>query len=562
MAGSNLIWTYTEHYAKQKLEESYVVMGAVLRCEHGERASFLIPDASAITYASNNDLLLIPETATKPDINVINFGICKSEGCNEPCTAKMDLADKWEGCISATESDGVKVLVDGAELDCYGGSGIIEILDNGQNSSIEDVLEFIGDKDLTNQVRQSVLKVNLYRNKEDLMYTLGLESDEDFERYVQRKLDMIPLFPSYYKEYLKLIRDDEYGGLFIGTRENPLYEFMFLMDDLMVAHFTLEERQDILHRIMDGESTYKLEKEYGKFVDLHLAFVAIFNFGGRNEMMQAIIQQDMANINQNFQQIMGLFIYGSILGINDGSGPPSMDYYDHSGSWNNGMCFTKGTRVAVRNGYKKIEEIQVGNWVLSQDIGYKDIRYKKVTRTFKNWTRTLIKILIGNEEIFTTENHLFFVLQNGWVTAKHLKGGMAFRNAGGESLTIKSIERIESTDAVCVYNFEVEDWHNYFITTENILVHNDCSTGAQKWAQGSYGSPEESLQAHYNKHKDEVGAKDAEQYLRKAEDFAKNLRGATKKSVPGYTDGVTRYYKNGKYIDLDPDGNIISFGRK
>jgi hypothetical protein len=73
-------------------------------------------------------------------------------------------------------------------------------------------------------------------------------------------------------------------------------------------------------------------------------------------------------------------------------------------------------------------------------------------------------------------------------------------------------------------------------------------------------SPEEALRWHFEKHGGEVGAKTVEEYLRKAEGFAQNLKRARKSRVPGATPGVTRYKKGGKYIDLDPDGNIISFG--
>jgi len=58
-----------------------------------------------------------------------------------------------------------------------------------------------------------------------------------------------------------------------------------------------------------------------------------------------------------------------------------------------------------------------------------------------------------------------------------------------------------------------------------------------------------------------VGAEDVAQYIRKAEGFAQNLRGATKSYVDGAVEGVIRYKKNGKYIDIAPDGTIISFGK-
>jgi hypothetical protein len=66
----------------------------------------------------------------------------------------------------------------------------------------------------------------------------------------------------------------------------------------------------------------------------------------------------------------------------------------------------------------------------------------------------------------------------------------------------------------------------------------------------------------FEKHGDEVKAKDVAQYLRKAEDFARNLRGASRSNAPGPTPNVMRYSKMGKFVDLDPGGNIISFGAK
>ena len=50
------------------------------------------------------------------------------------------------------------------------------------------------------------------------------------------------------------------------------------------------------------------------------------------------------------------------------------------------------------------------------------------------------------------------------------------------------------------------------------------------------------------------------QYLRMADAFSRNLFGAQRFPVDGFTPGVTRYVKNGRYIDLAPDGTIISFG--
>lgn len=90
----------------------------------------------------------------------------------------------------------------------------------------------------------------------------------------------------------------------------------------------------------------------------------------------------------------------------------------------------------------------------------------------------------------------------------------------------------------------------------NVVSGNPAPIPTGKWSAGSHGLPAESLKAHFDKHGAEVGAKDFDQYLRKAEGFSQNLRGATKSKVEGATPGVTRYKKAGKYIDLDSEGDI------
>lgn len=81
------------------------------------------------------------------------------------------------------------------------------------------------------------------------------------------------------------------------------------------------------------------------------------------------------------------------------------------------------------------------------------------------------------------------------------------------------------------------------------------------WNKGSFDTAGDSLINHFKKHGSQVGAEDLAQYVRKAEGFAQNLRGATKSNVDGAVEGVIRYKKNGKYIDIAPDGTIIPFGK-
>jgi len=90
----------------------------------------------------------------------------------------------------------------------------------------------------------------------------------------------------------------------------------------------------------------------------------------------------------------------------------------------------------------------------------------------------------------------------------------------------------------------------YFISDANRAV----------WGKGTFESVDESLMYHFRIHGAQVGAMDIEQYVRKAEGFKTNLKGAKKSYPKEGTPGAIRYTKNGKYIILSPDGKILSFG--
>ncbi|MDD1607902.1 MAG: RHS repeat-associated core domain-containing protein [Methylococcaceae bacterium] len=82
------------------------------------------------------------------------------------------------------------------------------------------------------------------------------------------------------------------------------------------------------------------------------------------------------------------------------------------------------------------------------------------------------------------------------------------------------------------------------------------------WHEGTFDSPSDSLKKHFDKHGRDVNASSPEDYLKKAKEYKNNRRGAAKSDVDGETEGVVRHSKNGKYIDIAPDGRIISYGKQ
>jgi RHS repeat-associated protein len=137
------------------------------------------------------------------------------------------------------------------------------------------------------------------------------------------------------------------------------------------------------------------------------------------------------------------------------------------------QCFIAGTEIITRDGTKNIEDIQVGDWVLSDDpntVG--EIEYKQVLQTFAKNATAMIDIFIDGEKITTTEGHPFWVNDVGWVKAKDLTAGMHLQTKTESWLDIDRVDKhIELTK---VYNFEVEGFHTYFVSDLGFLVHNNC----------------------------------------------------------------------------------------
>ncbi|WP_442601932.1 polymorphic toxin-type HINT domain-containing protein [Paenibacillus sp. KN14-4R] len=133
-------------------------------------------------------------------------------------------------------------------------------------------------------------------------------------------------------------------------------------------------------------------------------------------------------------------------------------------------CFTAGNKVLTDEGEKNIEDIQVGDKVLSKDETTGEEAYKEVTATFNHETDEIYQIHVGGQTIESTFNHPFYVKDKGWTFVKDLKPGDLLVQSDGNSLKIDSIE--QEHKHVTVYNMTVDDFHTYFVSDLGIWVHN------------------------------------------------------------------------------------------
>ena len=98
---------------------------------------------------------------------------------------------------------------------------------------------------------------------------------------------------------------------------------------------------------------------------------------------------------------------------------------------------------------------------------------------FRNETKEWYHVFIDGEEIECTGEHPFYVEGKGFIPAKELKSGDKCLLSTGEDVIIEKIEIEKLTEAETTYNFEVADFHTYYVTDKDVLVHNMCAPGEQ-----------------------------------------------------------------------------------
>ena len=227
-------------------------------------------------------------------------------------------------------------------------------------------------------------------------------------------------------------------------------------------------------------------------------------------------------------------------------------------------CFVAGTLVHTKDGLKPIEQIKIGDWVLSRPESPEqgtETGYKRVTKTFRFEDKEVVRFWWApnsqaaweqTEWVYATPNHPVWLNPHGWVAMGrlHLPGklrpGTIHRGddewlsrelilADGSSGAMLDVMDLFCTDqqevafledddpdwgvlvdfscpvariipeelaydyekwgdptnetraryTTTVYNFEVEDWHTYFVGRMGVWVHNtNCLEATLEVAPG------------------------------------------------------------------------------
>ena len=166
------------------------------------------------------------------------------------------------------------------------------------------------------------------------------------------------------------------------------------------------------------------------------------------------------------------------------------------------QCFIKGTLIATENADIPIESIRVGALVWSYDSGSGSAELKPVIRTFVKEVDKLVHIRIPYDEIICTPEHPFYTI-NGWKAACELSNHDILVGYD-KCITINSVDYETLNYPVEVFNFEVEEFHTYYVSESSVLVHNACGKAINHNISGDYLKVKSSVARMSNSEKNRI----------------------------------------------------------
>ena len=203
----------------------------------------------------------------------------------------------------------------------------------------------------------------------------------------------------------------------------------------------------------------------GGFDTLALGSKILFGDNWFSDFNAALHESSIYNVAQTTIASVAVFTGGMNSGFNKAANSAGVKP----------SCFVEGTLVMAVAGMVAIETIKSGDKVISTDPETMETSPKTVLETYIREVTTLVHLTVNGEEIVTTVDHPFYVKNQGFIKAGELIVGDELLDVNGNILLVENFA-IELTEKpVTVYNFQVEDFHTYFVGTSQIMVHNsDC----------------------------------------------------------------------------------------
>jgi RHS repeat-associated protein len=140
-------------------------------------------------------------------------------------------------------------------------------------------------------------------------------------------------------------------------------------------------------------------------------------------------------------------------------------------------CFIRDTPVHTPDGLKLIQDVNIGDYVLTYNEWNRTIEPKRVTKLIQTRRADLLQLNVGTDVITCTRDHRFYTSECEWAPAETLTALDLLMVLQREKriLLEGSVVVLEArqTHPVTVYNLSVEDNRNYFVGVSGVLCHND-----------------------------------------------------------------------------------------
>ncbi|MCB9507477.1 MAG: glycohydrolase toxin TNT-related protein [Myxococcales bacterium] len=135
--------------------------------------------------------------------------------------------------------------------------------------------------------------------------------------------------------------------------------------------------------------------------------------------------------------------------------------------------------------------------VLSELTG--EVALRRVVRTFVHPDRRLVEVVVSSptgaeQQLRVTPNHPLWT-EDGWVEASRLRAGQRLLDPSGEWSTV--VEVVDSGETATVHNFEVEEFHTYFVGAVGVVVHNMSWVGVGDGVGSAAGGSGTAIQPFY-----------------------------------------------------------------
>ena len=207
------------------------------------------------------------------------------------------------------------------------------------------------------------------------------------------------------------------------------------------------------------------------------------------------------------------------------------------------VCFPAGTKVHTQWGLADIEKLEVGVPVLTYNEETGEQEYKKVKKVMRRMTRRMCALELSNgTTLEVTPEHRFF--NNGeWTPIEELNVNDTLQLKDNSIVVIEN--KIIFPTFVEVYNLEIEDNENYYVTEEGVLVHNGYKSRLpRKDGEWTEGVPGDGLWKSNNPDVNKITGGEAIPFKDGRPDFSKWSEGSVKvKGMDGTKSDFSKIYE-------------------